>query len=313
MSLVEDYERILSLEEAATWTDELETTQSAPVSIPLAHAHRRLADLASKKLSALDESRLKIWLGSKNVVLKDGVDQVVTIVGAAKDIVSSTLASDPHAALAWAGVCVLLPLLLNPKKQYDDATAGLLEVPLIIRRYEVLENIYRVDDLGSYENRNRLKGGFEEKVTNLYCKILQYQARAVCPWSRNSFHQYGHDNTDVMFSKQTDGRSYSKTLPVLTLLARSLPKLWMLTCSKTLWQNKTYGCRACCRVGPTSKIRLSEICATHFRSPWIRKSFGDRRIEASGASRRESLPLSIWAIELPGPQESHSTTSSRDM
>lgn len=39
-----------------------------------------------------------------------GFDQAVKIVVAAKEFVSSAVSSEPHAALAWAGVCVFLPV-----------------------------------------------------------------------------------------------------------------------------------------------------------------------------------------------------------
>lgn len=107
--------------------------QNPPVSTGIAQAHTRLAELASKKLAAVEDSRLKMRLGSRTVVLKDGVDQALTVVIAVKDFVSSAVSAEPHAALAWAGVSLILPLLLNPKQQYDDAKSGLLEIPLIIR------------------------------------------------------------------------------------------------------------------------------------------------------------------------------------
>ncbi len=40
-------------------------------------------------------------------------DKAVKIVVAAKDFVSSAVSSEPHAALAWAGVCVFLPVNLK--------------------------------------------------------------------------------------------------------------------------------------------------------------------------------------------------------
>jgi hypothetical protein len=78
---------------------------------------------------------------------------------------------------------------LNPKTQYDDASTGLLEVPLIIHRYQVLDTVYRCSE----EVDGQLKTAFEEKLTDLYCKILEFQVRAVCQWSRHSLHQYGRD------------------------------------------------------------------------------------------------------------------------
>jgi gas vesicle protein len=78
---------------------------------------------------------------------------------------------------------------LNPKTQYDDASTGLLEIPLIIHRYQVLDAVYR----SSEEVDGQLKTAFEEKLADLYCNILEFQVRAVCQWSRHALHQYGRD------------------------------------------------------------------------------------------------------------------------
>jgi hypothetical protein len=78
---------------------------------------------------------------------------------------------------------------LNPKKQYDDASTGLLEIPLIIHRYQVLDAVYR----SSEEVDDQLKTAFEEKLTDLYSNILEFQVRAVCQWSRHALHQYSRD------------------------------------------------------------------------------------------------------------------------
>jgi hypothetical protein len=116
-------------------------------------------------------------------------------------------------------------LLLNPKKQYDDVSAGLLEIPLIIRRYDVLEKVYR-----SYEHIPHLKESFEEKVIKLYSCILQNQARAVCQWSRNALHQYGHD----VFVFQADG--WSKLFKEIKDLDSGCKEIAQ-TMDAGLWQN----------------------------------------------------------------------------
>lgn len=110
-SLVAHYEQILSLEEAGGMKDCLDL-QGPPGKVGNTHTHTRWTDLASKKLASLDQSRLTLGLGSKTAVLRDGVDKVLTIVITATDFVSSTVAAEPHAALAWAGVCLLLPVSL---------------------------------------------------------------------------------------------------------------------------------------------------------------------------------------------------------
>ena len=76
----------------------------------ITHSRERLAALAAKRLSEVDESRIRILIGSKEIVLKDPVDKVVNAVLAAKDFVSSALTTQPMATLAWTGVCILLPV-----------------------------------------------------------------------------------------------------------------------------------------------------------------------------------------------------------
>ena len=99
--LVKDYERILVLEEAESAESNIaELIQNPSVSNGITQAHSRLTELASKKLATVEESRANKRLGSKTVAFKDGVDQVVAVVIAAKDFVSKAVASEPHAALA---------------------------------------------------------------------------------------------------------------------------------------------------------------------------------------------------------------------
>jgi hypothetical protein len=105
-TLVKHYEQILTREEAESADSSAQVNTTHPVT----HSITRMTRLASKKLAALDDSRLKIRLRSKTFVVKDGVDQILTVVVAAKDFVSGAVASEPHAAIAWAGVCVLLPV-----------------------------------------------------------------------------------------------------------------------------------------------------------------------------------------------------------
>jgi hypothetical protein len=110
--LVAQYEKILALEEC----EEEKSIQTAQniydqgVQPGITHSRSRLTTLAKKKLASLDESRLTINLGSKTLKFKEGVDPVVKVLIAAKDLVSGAVVSDPHAALAWTGVCILLPV-----------------------------------------------------------------------------------------------------------------------------------------------------------------------------------------------------------
>ena len=91
-----------------------ESTQnpSAPVSHPPTSVPqaRELSQTLEKKLSDIESSRLSLKIGTKNIVLQHQVKRIIKAVIFLKDFVSSAVSSDPHAGLAWAGICILLPV-----------------------------------------------------------------------------------------------------------------------------------------------------------------------------------------------------------
>lgn len=78
-------------------------------------AEERAAELrkfASQKLKAVQEGDLKVVIHGKEVVVKEQIDRVIRCVLAVKDVVRELLDNDPHGAIAWAGIVVILPV--NP-------------------------------------------------------------------------------------------------------------------------------------------------------------------------------------------------------
>jgi len=73
---------------------------------------QQLSALITKKLQVVDKARWRFNMGNETIEFKAQIDRIVKAVLYAKDAVSSALNSDPHAALAWAGVCVLLPVCI---------------------------------------------------------------------------------------------------------------------------------------------------------------------------------------------------------
>lgn len=71
---------------------------------------KQLSALIVKRLQIVEDARWKFEVGNQTIEVKAQVDRIVKTVVFAKDFVSSALSSDPHAALAWAGVCVLMPV-----------------------------------------------------------------------------------------------------------------------------------------------------------------------------------------------------------
>lgn len=71
---------------------------------------KQLSALVSKKLQAVEDARWKFNVRDETVEVKPQVDRVVKAVLLAKEYISSAASSEPHAALAWTGVCLLLPV-----------------------------------------------------------------------------------------------------------------------------------------------------------------------------------------------------------
>lgn len=72
----------------------------------------QMSALVQKKVDHMEQAQSKLRLGNKVIKLRPQVDRVVKVVIYAKDFVTSAVSADPHAALAWAGVCVFLPVSL---------------------------------------------------------------------------------------------------------------------------------------------------------------------------------------------------------
>lgn len=171
-----------------------EDTRLAPVGSLARQA--QLSAIITKRLDSIEKDQYGFTVAGRRVELHEQSDKIVRIVMFAKDFVSSAISTEPHAALAWAGVCVLLPLLLNPISQRDEATQGFESIPFIVHRYQVIERLRR-PNAGRIARRQAdtetLVTDLENKMVQLYSKILEYQIRLM----RQSFHngalRYGLD------------------------------------------------------------------------------------------------------------------------
>jgi ankyrin repeat domain-containing protein 50 len=103
--LVEKCERII-----------LEDSTSGSVAPSIAHdasstegRERQMSKVVQDKFQAVQDARWKFAIFSKEIEVREQFDRAVGAVTWAKDFITQAVSPDPHAALAWAGVCVLLP------------------------------------------------------------------------------------------------------------------------------------------------------------------------------------------------------------
>ena len=159
---------------------------------------RDMSALVQKKVKAMEDARWKFQLGERTVELKTQLDRIVKAILFAKEWVPSAVSAEPHAALAWAGVCMLLPLLINPSTQQKALVEGLDYISSLVVRFTTIERLYRQQGSGpksslDQENFEELNRSFEAQLTKLYSQILSYQAQVVCQMRRRTFIRNGRD------------------------------------------------------------------------------------------------------------------------
>lgn len=90
----------------------------------------------------------------------------------------------------------LLQLLLNPISQRDEATDGFESIPFIVRRYQVIERLRR-PNAGNITRKqadtDALVTDLENKMVQLYSKVLEYEMRLMRQSSHMWALRYGRD------------------------------------------------------------------------------------------------------------------------
>jgi hypothetical protein len=85
---------------------------SATVFSGLGKVQRRqqMKALLDQKIKEIEEGTWKLRFRDHELVVKDLVEPVVGVIDWAKDFVGTALEPSPYGSIAWAGVCVLLPV-----------------------------------------------------------------------------------------------------------------------------------------------------------------------------------------------------------
>ena len=90
-------------------------------------------------LQRIDEKKIKYTIAGHEFNLQDQIAQAAGLVQGVKDFVSEAVKVSPEASLAWAGVCVILPLLTNPSAAEQANSDGFTYVTCRMRYYVALE------------------------------------------------------------------------------------------------------------------------------------------------------------------------------
>ncbi|OBT97761.1 hypothetical protein VE01_05117 [Pseudogymnoascus verrucosus] len=172
-ALFEDYEKRLTASSSSVGLPSFEKCERAQM----------MKVLLEKKIDELESGQWKIGFQNNQFAVKDLIEPVVGVIDWAKEYIGKAAQASPYSSVAWAGVCLLLPLVLNPGEQ-EAARAKCLEgIAALLRQCSIREALYR----NSYDDNTERKEAnltvhisYREELKILYVKILTFQATCLC-------------------------------------------------------------------------------------------------------------------------------------
>ncbi|KAF7549485.1 hypothetical protein G7Z17_g6368 [Cylindrodendrum hubeiense] len=138
-----------------------------------------------KLMTAVASAGLARELSSKSDT-GDGLARNVLVE--ARETVASSLDRHPSAAIAWAGICSLTPLLLDSLLRHQDIAQGFLYLTANIPRFTSLPHILHRSAWQEERDYLRLREHTREALLVLYRRILECEMNCVCAaastWNR---------------------------------------------------------------------------------------------------------------------------------
>ncbi|KAK4144037.1 uncharacterized protein C8A04DRAFT_28380 [Dichotomopilus funicola] len=197
--LVEEYEALLSRElpatnaeytsESSTYTDT--ACRDGQYSVhdfnPAARQVQMMA-IAEGALARLDAKAIQYRIFGRTYVLKDQITEAVKVVEQLKGIIGEAVKVSPQASVAWAGICVVIPLLANPSAQDTANRDGFTYVANRMGYYTALEPLLSRllhDSSGAKTANDNLAARCNDNIEHLYQHILEFQLRSIRHYHRH--------------------------------------------------------------------------------------------------------------------------------
>lgn len=146
----------------------------------------QLKTIIDRGLQRMDEKKSKCTVAGHEFDLEESIAKAAKVVQGVKGFVDEAVKASPEASLAWAGVCVILPILTKPSAAKQVNLDGFTYVTSRISFYVKLEPLLLPKDQDQTTSIPRdLKDEFEGQIVNLYQAILDFQIKSVLRFYRS--------------------------------------------------------------------------------------------------------------------------------
>ncbi|KAL2830803.1 hypothetical protein BDW59DRAFT_158243 [Aspergillus cavernicola] len=146
-------------------------------------ARDQLCSFLDSQARELTEKKWVVKLGGHSISVQEQLTRTCQNVLSIKEVVNTVAGVGPPAAIACAGVMVSLLLVAQAVDQYESLLQGLELTSALIPRLRLVEDIYSQPNAGvTTEFMEKSK----EQVILLYCRVIEFQARALCHLRKHS-------------------------------------------------------------------------------------------------------------------------------
>ena len=135
--------------------------------------HGTIQMIVKQKIDARKAKRLSIHLGKHSVEFRAMGEKMNGGILWSSTFIGTAVSAQPYAALAWSGVSIILPLLLNNSRQNLTIIEGLEKITKLMQLFRIREELYLQDV------RRPSQPDFETAVVELYSAVFEYEARVV--------------------------------------------------------------------------------------------------------------------------------------
>ncbi|KAF4240589.1 hypothetical protein CNMCM6457_007167 [Aspergillus fumigatiaffinis] len=129
---------------------------------------------------------------ARTSAVANGVGVVADGFLKAKSLVDTAIGNIPQAALPWAGVCVVLQVLINPMQASQANQVGMEYVVANMDWYcSLSEHILSKEYINvGEENYEGVRDQLKSTLVKLYKALLLYQMKSVCSYYRNQVEEF---------------------------------------------------------------------------------------------------------------------------
>ncbi|KAJ5541531.1 hypothetical protein N7494_006607 [Penicillium frequentans] len=176
----DDARLIKAYEDALLQQDDLGSQKSLAES----NTDTRLRSLVKLRFAEIESSRLKITFAGKEITVREQARRAIDLIISLKPSIAIAVGADPHAALAWAGIMLLLAPISRTLTQDESAMEGFEYILKVLVQYRVLESthieIYSKEPTsipGNIKPLDELGASIRSQTVKLYVAVLRYQMR----------------------------------------------------------------------------------------------------------------------------------------